>query len=164
MIEVECGLRDALFSELARRIVQRARMTSQNQGQPVMQQLEFRLAVVMAERKIRTVTELTRRLKEQGLEVSSSHMTRFMRDNPPSLTLPFLTALCNALACQPSDLFQWIAVPGGVTSSAAANPQAAKETPPPKGQGEGSVASLDKKREESVAGPRIGSMPRPKRD
>lgn len=135
-----------------------------NQGQRVMQQLEFRLAVVMAERKIRTVTELTRRIKEQGLEVSSSHMTRFMRDNPPSLTLPFLTALCHALDCQPTDLFHWVEVPSGDTLIAATDPQKAKESAPLKGQGEGSVASLDKKRAESVAGPRIGAMPRPKRD
>ncbi|MEO8801812.1 MAG: helix-turn-helix transcriptional regulator [Rudaea sp.] len=114
-----------------------------------MPQLEFRLAVMMAERKIRTVTDLTRRLKEQGVEVSSSHMTRFMKDSPPALTLPFLAALCRALECQPGDLFRWV---DDQDPASTANVASIKPSAPP---------SIARTHDEKKVGPRIRALPRP---
>lgn len=107
-----------------------------------MPHLEFRLPVAMAERKIRTVVELTRRLNEHGHSATSANMTRYMKDNPPALTLPFLTALCNTLECQLSDLFRWVPERESGTVVAEAAAQDSQGSIPPAGrQWNGTIAS-----------------------
>ena len=40
-----------------------------------------------------------------GKKLSTSQITRYMRDSPPAFDLTFIDAACNALRCLPTDLF-----------------------------------------------------------
>lgn len=117
-----------------------------------MKNLQFRLRVMMAERNIRSATELARLLRDQGVDVSSSHLTRFLKDTPPPLPVPFLSALCRVLQCNPSDLFRWIdddGVERGTDGPASSTQQGSFE------------AAKTTARDETKVGPRIRALPRP---
>lgn len=68
--------------------------------------LHWRLRVMMAERKIKTVTELGRRLNGLGVTLSSQHLTRLIDDLPQRLNTELLAALLAVLDCKLTDLLQ----------------------------------------------------------
>lgn len=68
--------------------------------------LHWRLRVMMAERKIKTVTELGRRLQALGVTLSSQHLTRLIDDLPQRLNTELLAALLAVLDCRLTDLIQ----------------------------------------------------------
>lgn len=70
-----------------------------------MQQLEFRLNIMMAERNIRTTTQLRRHLHARGFEMSEPQLGRY-RNAPQSISLALLAALCAVLSCTPADLLR----------------------------------------------------------
>ena len=69
--------------------------------------VETGLPVLLAERGIRSATALARLMAPYlGKELSTSQITRYMRDPPPAFDLKFIEAACSALRCLPTDLFK----------------------------------------------------------
>ncbi len=68
--------------------------------------LKNRLAELLRKRRIRSASEFGRRMVEAGYPMSSSHATRFEKDDPPATDIRFVTAACNVLQCMPSDLYE----------------------------------------------------------
>ncbi|MEW8614795.1 MAG: helix-turn-helix transcriptional regulator [Candidatus Thiodiazotropha sp.] len=69
-------------------------------------QIEWRLLNMMAERRIRTVTELRKRLIELGIDISSQQMGRLVNQFPERMNTTYLRGLLTALDCDISDLIR----------------------------------------------------------
>lgn len=69
-------------------------------------EIRWRLRVMMAERNIKTVTDLGRRLNGIGLEISSQQLSRVVNDMPQRINTDLLAGLLTVLDCTPTDLFQ----------------------------------------------------------
>lgn len=67
--------------------------------------MQWRLRVLMAEREIGTATELHRRLKAVGVEISSAQLTRIIKEMPARISTEVLRGLLIVLECGPEDLF-----------------------------------------------------------
>ncbi len=67
--------------------------------------LKNRLSELLRKRRIRSASEFARRMVDAGYPMSSSHATRFEKDDPPATDLRFVTFACNVLQCMPSDLY-----------------------------------------------------------
>lgn len=68
--------------------------------------LIWRLRVMMAERDIRTTTDLRRRLQAAGVTISSQQLGRIVNDLPDRLNTELLGALLDVLDCEPGDLLR----------------------------------------------------------
>jgi len=68
--------------------------------------LSWRLDVVMAERKIKTVTELHRMLVAHGVKISSAQLSRIVQQKPQRINTELLDGLINILNCTASDILQ----------------------------------------------------------
>lgn len=64
-----------------------------------------RLAVLIRMRGLRSASEFGRRMTEAGFAMSSSHASRFEKDDMPATDLRFMNAACNVLQCLPDDLY-----------------------------------------------------------
>lgn len=69
-------------------------------------QIEWRLLNMMAERRIRTVTELRKRLIALGIDISSQQMGRLVNQFPERMNTTYLRGLLTALDCDISDLIR----------------------------------------------------------
>jgi DNA-binding Xre family transcriptional regulator len=69
-------------------------------------EIRWRLRVMMAERDIRTVTDLGRRLRDIGLEISSQQLARVVNEMPQRMNTDLLAGLITVLDCTPSDLME----------------------------------------------------------
>ena len=67
--------------------------------------IKNRLAVLIRMRGLRSASEFGRRMTEAGYSMSSSHATRFDKEDIPAIDLRFINAACNVLQCLPNDLF-----------------------------------------------------------
>lgn len=68
--------------------------------------LKNRLSELLRKRRIRSASEFGRRMVDAGFPMSSSHATRFEKDDPPAFDMKFVTVACNVLQCMPSDLYE----------------------------------------------------------
>uniref|UniRef100_E6PV02 Uncharacterized protein n=1 Tax=mine drainage metagenome TaxID=410659 RepID=E6PV02_9ZZZZ len=68
--------------------------------------LKNRLAVLIRMRGLRSASEFGRRMTEAGFAMSSSHASRFEKDDMPATDLRFVNAACNVLQCLPDDLYE----------------------------------------------------------
>ena len=69
--------------------------------------VENGLREILAERRVPSATDFAKRMTPfLGKQLSTSQITRYMRDVPPSFDLKFIEAACNALGCLPTDLFK----------------------------------------------------------
>ena len=117
----------------------------------------WRLAGLMADRKIRTGTELQRRLSEVGYEITSSQVTRIIYDRPMQVKTALLDALGEIFDCTLDDLMP-------VLDPAQRKPD--RDAPAPKErkkrvrvqQSAATTAS-----EEDMAGPVVRAFPIPKK-
>jgi DNA-binding Xre family transcriptional regulator len=66
----------------------------------------WHLADVMRDRGILKITALQRQLSAHGIELSSSQIHRLVTGVPERLNLEVLSALCEILACSPTDLVE----------------------------------------------------------
>lgn len=66
--------------------------------------LRWRLRVMMAERDIRTITDLTRRLGDIGVEISTQQMDRIANDLSQRPPTEVLAGLVTLLRCEVGDL------------------------------------------------------------
>ena len=68
--------------------------------------LEWRLRVMMAERGIHSAAELSRRLEDIGVRISSTQLTRIVKTMPKRLNTRLLCGLMKVLECGPEDLIR----------------------------------------------------------
>ncbi|XXG30989.1 MAG: helix-turn-helix transcriptional regulator [Ferrovum myxofaciens] len=73
---------------------------------PLKRRLSWRLRVMMAERKINTATELQRLLEKSGFQITSSQLTRIIRDRPDRISSDLLDHLLEVLRCDIGDLLR----------------------------------------------------------
>jgi len=66
----------------------------------------WRLEERMHERGIHQITALQRELAAHGIDLSSSQIHRLVTQTPERLNLEVLAALCEILACSPTDLVE----------------------------------------------------------
>lgn len=71
--------------------------------------LRFRIKLLLAERDM-TVANLYLLVKQQGFDISSSHFFRQMTPYPNAIRPDLLVAICKALACEASELFDLVEV------------------------------------------------------
>ena len=65
----------------------------------------WQLRVLMAKRNIRSSAALSRLLEEKvGYKINASHLTRYMKDEPPLLSLELLNALIAAIPAHITEL------------------------------------------------------------
>jgi DNA-binding Xre family transcriptional regulator len=69
-------------------------------------QIEWRLLNVMAERRIRTVTALRKKLIDLNVDISSQQAGRLVNQFPDRLNTKYLRGLLTALDCDISDLIR----------------------------------------------------------
>ena len=71
--------------------------------------LAWRLAVVMAEREIRTTRALRKRLSGVGVEISEAQLGRIVKKLPQMLSTELIAGLCSVLQVAPGEL---LTIPG----------------------------------------------------
>ncbi len=71
--------------------------------------LRFRIKLLLAERDM-TVANLYTLVKQQGFDISSSHFFRQMTPYPNAIRPELLVAICKALGCEASELFDLVEV------------------------------------------------------
>ncbi|MEW8509149.1 MAG: helix-turn-helix transcriptional regulator [Candidatus Thiodiazotropha sp.] len=113
-------------------------------------QIEWRLLQMMAERRIRTVTELRKRLIDLDIDISSQQMGRLVNQFPERMNTTYLRGLLTALDCDISDLIR-VHPPGaqvGVTNDnqvhlvKPAKPKAVKKKTKPKKSADTDASAL----------------------
>ncbi|MDE3021344.1 MAG: helix-turn-helix transcriptional regulator [Pseudomonadota bacterium] len=65
-----------------------------------------RLAVLIRQRQINSASEFGRRMTASGYPMSSSHASRYLKDEGPALDLRFINVACNVLQCLPNELYE----------------------------------------------------------
>jgi DNA-binding Xre family transcriptional regulator len=68
--------------------------------------LEWRVRVMMAERRIKTVTELRKQLEEVGVEISTTQLSRIVDALPTRISSEVLAGLTTVLRCEVGDLIR----------------------------------------------------------
>ena len=69
--------------------------------------VENGLPAMLVERRIRSASAFARLMAPYlGKQLSTSQITRYMRDTPPAFDLNFVGAACSALRCLPTDLYR----------------------------------------------------------
>ena len=89
--------------------------------------VEWILDVLMAEKQVRTSTQLARLMKDRtGFKRTPTHLTRYVktRENPPALSLDFISAILTTLDADISDLFRVTEVEEDIPGDAEKDDQA----------------------------------------
>ena len=69
--------------------------------------VENGLPDILTRRRVPSASAFARALKPHlGKKLSTSQITRYMRDSPPMFDLKFIGAACNVLRCLPTDLYR----------------------------------------------------------
>ena len=68
--------------------------------------LEWRVRVMMAERHIKTITELRKQLEEVGVEISTTQLSRIVDALPTRISSEVLAGLTTVLRCEVGDLMR----------------------------------------------------------
>jgi DNA-binding Xre family transcriptional regulator len=117
---------------------------------------------MMAERNIATATELQRLLEKSGFQITSSQLTRIIKERPERISTELLDHLMEVLKCDIGDLLrsdstEWDGgAARGETSSeskAPANPKKPRVRREP----------TDLKPDENLTGPKVTAFPIPPR-
>jgi DNA-binding Xre family transcriptional regulator len=124
--------------------------------------IEWRLNVVMSERRIKAVSELRRRLAAIGVSISSAQLGRVVWERPQKLNIELLEGLLTVLECDVADIIRV------VTATAPEN--APKPAPPPKGEEHPEKSAKEQKPRPIVSstpaditGPKVTPLPLPER-
>ena len=126
--------------------------------------LRFRIKLLLAERDM-TVANLYQLVKQQGFDISSSHFFRQMTPYPNAVRPDLLVAICKALGCEGSELFDLVEVttePEPQQKPKVVTPQAAA----PKKSTEATVAKeidaakrkAEDKRKSALLGPKVAVL------
>ena len=126
--------------------------------------LRFRIKLLLAERDM-TVANLYQLVKQQGFDISSSHFFRQMTPYPNAVRPDLLVAICKALGCEGSELFDLVEVapePEPQQKPKVISPKAAT----PKESTEATVAQeidaakrkAEDKRKSALLGPKVAVL------
>jgi len=124
----------------------------------------FRIKLLLAERDM-TVANLYQLVKQQGFDISSSHFFRQMTSYPNAIRPELLVAICKALGCEASELFDLVEVdvePQAQHQPKVVTPKAAK----PKKATEATIAQeidaakhkAEEKRKSALIGPKVAVL------
>lgn len=75
-------------------------------GKPTRRTVTWRVRVLMAEREIRTVSELVRRLEEIGVSISIAQLGRLIDGKAQHWSQEVIEGLMTVLECQVGDLWK----------------------------------------------------------
>lgn len=67
-----------------------------------------RLAILMAEKEIRSVSELQRRIKDHGLTISRRTLDKFYNNESNRFDMDTLATLCVILDCEIGDMLELV--------------------------------------------------------
>lgn len=118
-------------------------------------QLEWRLNVVMSERRIKTITELKRRLGDIGVHISSAQLGRVVWECPQKINTELLAGLVTVLDCAVSDI---IRVSKSPATEQLAQPAVVREPKVPKERKE-RVKPLQLVKQDDLLGPKLTPYP-----
>jgi len=114
---------------------------------------------MMAERNIPSATELQRLLEKSGYQVTSSQLTRVIKDRPERISTDLLDHLLEVLNCGIGDLLRSDAVSANDVSGEAASGSKAAASKPKRVRREPfAVTSGD-----DLTGPKVTAFPLPDR-
>jgi putative transcriptional regulator len=71
-------------------------------------QIRNRLSILMAERDIRSVSELQRKIKEHGLTISRRTLDKFYNNESNRFDMDTLATLCVILDCKVGDILELV--------------------------------------------------------
>ncbi|MFN7928938.1 MAG: helix-turn-helix transcriptional regulator [Blastocatellia bacterium] len=134
-------------------------LAGQAAEEPVTQEnpLGWNIRVMMAKKKIFSVTELHRRLLQAGVDISSAQLTRIVSELPERMNMKLFAALLEVLDCEPNDLLirpQQVSKPReGLGTTANLKPARAITQPRPR------VTPLPETDAEDVTGPKVTPFP-----
>ena len=142
--------------------------------------LVWRLDVVMAEKKIRTVTDLQRRLAGMDISISTAQLGRIVYERPQRLNTDLLEGIINVLDCTVGDLLRVenAAEEVETTDTVKSKPAQKMVAEPKPGSkplagtnvtGQTALRVVEKKSantplvltDEEMTGPKVSSIPRP---
>lgn len=86
----------------------------------------------MAERNIRTITDLAHRLAEHGVEISTQQLTRVVNDIPARLSMDLLAGLTEVLNCGVGDIIMVAPGPDGQPKASGGDNDEVPPRPPRK--------------------------------
>jgi DNA-binding Xre family transcriptional regulator len=92
--------------------------------------IEWRLRLLMAERGMFATSDLVGPLAERGIHLSREQVYRLVTSTPQRLSMDVLAALCDILACRPSDLIDIVAVNEQVRKTVAGQSGSPIAAPP----------------------------------
>lgn len=123
--------------------------------------LSWRLRVMMAEKNISTATELQRLLEKSGYQVTSSQLTRVIKDRPDRISTDLLDHLLEVLNCGIGDLLRSDPVSKDGTSdeNASANNTAASKPKKQRVRREPAASAPG----DDLTGPKVTAFPLPDR-
>ena len=122
--------------------------------------IEWRLNVVMSERRIKTITELRRRLaNEADVHISSAQLGRVVWERPQKLSMELLAGLTKVLDCEVGDIMRVVKTP---VTNVANEDLASKEVKTLKERKE-RVKPLKLVEEDDLLGPKLTPVPMPPR-
>ncbi|MEN6587277.1 MAG: helix-turn-helix transcriptional regulator [Sulfuricella sp.] len=123
--------------------------------------LSWRLRVMMAERNITTATELQRLLEKSGYHITSSQLTRIIKERPERLSTDLLDHLLDVLKCDIGDLLRSDLISeGDATEEISANEPKA---PPKSKKSRTRRAATEARAGEDLTGPKVTAFPVPSR-
>lgn len=126
--------------------------------------LEWRLRVMMAERKIKTVTELRRQMEEVGVTISTSQLSRMTDNFPARLSRHVFAGLLTVLDCEPNDLIRLVRGEREITRSTTRMTVEPAAAPPQTSQlRERRPRRVPIDQDEDLTGPEVTALPIPKR-
>lgn len=133
--------------------------------------LEWRVRVMMAERHIKTITELRKQLEEVGVEISTTQLSRIVDALPTRLSSEVLAGLTTVLRCDIGDLIRVARRrpppteqdtddrhPVDTVSNARSTDDATPDSSPKRG-----VRRTRKPISTNVTGPKVTALPIPER-
>lgn len=128
--------------------------------------IEWRLNVVMSERRIKTVSELKRRLDDAGICISSAQLGRVVWERPKKINIELLEGLLTVLECDVSDILKVAVIPeSGDVDEPESTERANKHTKskPQTKEPRQRVKPVLTSSSEDITGPKLTAIPMPER-
>ena len=124
--------------------------------------LSWRLRVMMAERNITTATELQRLLEKSGFQITSSQLTRIIKERPERVSTELLDHLLDVLKCDIGDLLRSDLVePESEMTNESVSTESKAQTKPKKLRVRREAAEI--RPDENLTGPKVTPFPIPPR-
>jgi len=123
--------------------------------------LSWRLRVMMAERNISTATELQRLLEKSGYQITSSQLTRVIKERPDRVSTDLLDHLLEVLNCNIGDLLRSDAVSAdGATNENPSSNRVLADKPKKQRVRRNPIDSASG---DNLTGPKVTAFPFPER-